>query len=135
KPRPNCGEENMPDYKWPPMDKRRVIGKPHTRLDGIQKASGAGKYNSDVKPQGMLFGALLTSPHAHAKVKSIDTSAAQALSGVTAVRVVAPAGTELQWAGAEIAFLAARTEEIANDAVRLIKVDYEVMPHLVDEED
>ncbi|HYL36501.1 MAG TPA: xanthine dehydrogenase family protein molybdopterin-binding subunit [Bryobacteraceae bacterium] len=126
---------NLPDYHWPPMGKRRVMGKPMNRLDGIAKSSGAAKYNSDVKPEGMLFGALLTSPHAHAKVKAIDTSAAQKLNGVEAVRVVANPGTEVQWAGAEIAFVAARTEEIANDAIRLIKVDYEVLPHLVSEED
>jgi xanthine dehydrogenase YagR molybdenum-binding subunit len=126
---------NTPDYHWPPMDKRRVMGKRISRLDGIAKSTGAAKYNSDLKPDGMLFGALLTSPYAHAKVKSVDSSAAEKLPGVTAVRVVAPAGTELQWAGADIAYVAARTEEIANDAVRLIKVDYEVMPHLVNEED
>src|SRR5258708_14881122 len=111
---------NTPDYHWPPMDKRRVMGKPLNRLDGIAKSTGAAKYNSDLKPSGMLFGALLTSPYAHATVKSIDTSAAEKLAGVTAVRVVAKAGTEIQWAGAEVAFVAATTEEIATDAVRLI---------------
>ncbi len=126
---------NATDYHWPPMDKRRVMGKRLDRLDGIAKSTGAAKYNSDIKPEGMLFGALLTSPYAHAKVKSIDTSAAEKLAGVTAVRAIVKAGDELQWAGQEIAFLAATTEEIANDAVRLIKVDYEVMPHLVLEED
>jgi xanthine dehydrogenase YagR molybdenum-binding subunit len=117
------------------MGKRRVMGKPMNRLDGLAKSTGAAKYNSDIKPDGMLFGALLTSPHAHAKVKSVDISAAQKLEGVAAVRVVANSGAEVQWAGAEIAFVAARTEEIANDAVRLIQVDYEVLPHLVNEED
>ncbi|HYL76077.1 MAG TPA: xanthine dehydrogenase family protein molybdopterin-binding subunit [Bryobacteraceae bacterium] len=126
---------NTPDYHWPPMGQRKVMGTRINRLDGIAKSTGAAKYNSDLKPDGMLFGALLTSPYAHAKVKSIDTSAAEKLKGVTAVRVVAKAGTEIQWAGAEIAFVAATTEEVANDAARLIKVDYEVMPHLVNEED
>ena len=79
---------NTPDYHWPPMDKRRVMGKRLDRLDGIAKSTGAAKYNSDLKPDGMLFGALLTSPHAHAKVKSIDTSAAEKLAGVTAVRAI-----------------------------------------------
>src|SRR2546425_1346316 len=112
---------NTPDYHWPPMDKRRVMGKRLNRLDGIAKATGAAKYNSDVHPEGMLFGALLTSPYAHAKVKSIDTSAAEKLAGVAAVRAVVKAGDEVQWAGAEIAFVAAKTEEIANDAIRLVK--------------
>ncbi len=126
---------NTPDYHWPPMDKRRVMGKRLDRLDGIAKSTGAAKYNSDLKPEGMLFGALLTSPHAHAKVTGIDTSAAEKLAGVTAVRAIVKAGDELQWAGQEMVFVAATTEEVANDAVRLIKVDYEVMPHLVLEED
>src|SRR5258706_9161465 len=81
---------NTPDYHWPPMDKRRVMGKRISRLDGIAKSTGAAKYNSDIKPDGMLFGALLTSPYAHAKVKSVDSSAAEKFPGVTAVRVVAP---------------------------------------------
>ncbi|MGI8740959.1 MAG: xanthine dehydrogenase family protein molybdopterin-binding subunit [Bryobacteraceae bacterium] len=125
----------MPEYSWPPMDKRRVMGKPLNRLDGIAKASGAAKYNSDLHPGGMLFGALLTSPYAHATVKSIDVSEAKALPGVTAVRVIIQPGAEVQWAGAEIAAVAAKTEEIANDAVRKIKVDYDVLPHVVREED
>ena len=125
----------MVDFKWPPMDKRRVMGKPLNRLDGIAKSTGSAKYPTDLRPDGMLFGALLTSPHAHAKVKSVDTSAAEKLPGVTAVRVIATPGTELQWAGAEVAAVAAKTEEIANDAIALIKVDYEIMPHVVREED
>lgn len=125
----------MPEYKWPPMNQRRVIGKRLSRLDGPAKSSGKAKYPSDLNPQGVLYGAMLTSPHAHAKVKSIDTKAAEAMKGVTSVRVVAPAGTELQWAGAEIAFVSAEKETIARDAVRAIKVDYEILPHLVKEED
>src|SRR5258708_20600686 len=114
---------NTPDYHWPPMDKRRVMGKRISRLDGIAKSTGAAKYNSDIKPDGMLFGALLTSPYAHAKVKSVDSSAAEKFPGVTAVRVVATPGTELQWAGAQIAFVAARAAEMANPAVRLTHED------------
>ena len=77
-----------PDYHYPPMDKRRVIGKPYKRLDGLAKSTGAAKYNSDIKPPGMLFAILLTSPYAHARVKSIDTSAAEKLQGVTAVQKI-----------------------------------------------
>ena len=126
---------NTPDYSWPPMEKRQVIGKPYKRLDGPQKASGRAKYCSDLKPKDLLFGVYLTSPHAHARVTSIDTSAAEKTAGVKAVHVVSPAGTEIQWAGTEIAAVAATTEEIARDAVRKIKVDYEVLPHLVKDED
>jgi len=90
---------NTPDYNWPPMEKRRVIGKPYKRLDGPQKASGRAKYCSDLKPRDMLFGVYLTSPHAHARITSIDTSEAEKTAGVKAVHVVSPAGTEVQWAG------------------------------------
>src|SRR6266851_5342226 len=125
----------MPEYSWPPQDTRRLMGKRISRIDGGQKASGRAKYASDTNKPGLLFGALLTSPHAHAKVVSVDTSEAKKVDGVTAVRVISGPGTEIQWAGTEIASVAATSEEIANDAVRKIKVQYEVMPHLVREED
>ncbi len=51
----------MPDYSWPPMEKRKVIGKRISRLDGMVKSTGAAKYNSDINPPGLLFGVLLTS--------------------------------------------------------------------------
>ncbi len=125
----------MAEYTWPAMEKRRVVGKRISRLDGPAKSSGKAKYPSDLNPSNILYGAILTSPHPHAKVKFIDTSAAESMKGVTSVRVVAPAGTEIQWAGAELAFVAADKETIARDAIRAIKVDYEVLPHLVREED
>lgn len=81
------------DYSWPPMDKRRVIGKRTSRLDGVAKASGRMKYGSDIKRPGLLFGVVLTSPYASARVKSIDTSEAEHSKGVAAVEVVSPAGT------------------------------------------
>jgi len=125
----------MPDYSWPPMEKRRVIGKRTSRLDGTAKASGKAKYSSDLNPPGLLHAVLLTAPHAHAKVKSVDTSAAQKFPGVTAVRVISGPGTEIQWAGTEIAVVSATTESAARDAVALIKVDYDVLPHVVREDD
>ncbi len=125
----------MPDYKWPDMEKRRVMGKRVSRLDGPVKSSGRAKYPSDKNAPGLLHGVFLTSPHAHAKITAIDTSEAQGMKGVTAVRVMAPAGTEVQWAGWEIASLAATSEDIARDALKKIKVTYEVLPHVVREED
>src|SRR5713101_3743354 len=125
----------MPDYSWPPEEKRKVIGKPTKRLDGGLKSSGRAKYSSDFNPKDLLFGALVTSPHAHARVTGIDTSEAEKLPGVTAVRVIASAGTELMWAGQEVASVAANTEEAAKDATRKVKVQYEVLPHLVREDD
>ncbi len=125
----------MPDYSWPPMEKRRIVGKRTSRLDGPDKASGKAKYPSDLNPPGLLHAVMLTSPHAHARVKTVDIAAAKKFPGVTAIRVISGPGTEVQWAGTEIAILAATSEAIARDAVALIKVDYEVLPHVVREDD
>jgi xanthine dehydrogenase YagR molybdenum-binding subunit len=125
----------MPDYSWPPMEKRKVMGKRISRLDGPLKSSGRAKYPSDHNKPGMLFGAMLTSPHAHAKIVSVDDSAAKAMKGVTAIRWMKQAGSELQWAGTEIALVTAESEEVAKDAVRAIKVKYDVLPHVVHEQD
>ena len=125
----------MPDYSWPPMEKRKVIGQRISRADGIVKSTGRAKYNSDLNPQGLAYAVVLTSPHAHAKVTSIDTSAAEKMKGVIGVRVVNGGGKELQWVGQEIAIVGADTEQIGRDAVRAIKVQYDVMDHLVDEHD
>jgi xanthine dehydrogenase YagR molybdenum-binding subunit len=122
-------------YDWPAADKRSLIGKRIERLDGPAKASGSAKYSYDMNRPGMLVAKLLTSPHAHAKVKSIDTSEAERSPGVRAVKVISAVGTELQWEGTEVAAVAADTEELARDGVRKIKVEYEVLPHLVKEED
>ncbi len=126
---------NTPDYSWPPMDKRKVMGQRLKRLDGPAKASGRARYSSDHNLKGMLFAAYQTSPHAHARVTAVDTSAAEKLPGVKAVHVMAPAGTEINWAGYEVAAVAATSEELARDAAGRIKVDYEVLPHFVREDD
>jgi xanthine dehydrogenase YagR molybdenum-binding subunit len=115
------------------MASRKVIGKSFKRLDGPAKSSGRAKYSSDVNVRGMLFGAYLTSPHAHCKITSIDTAAAEKMAGVKSVHVNAPAGTEVNWEGFEIAGVAATTEETAREAVRKIKIEYEVLPHFVKE--
>src|SRR5918994_4495420 len=117
----------MPSYSLPEPEKRKIIGQRISRLDGIDKSSGRAKYPSDRNPQGLLYAVLLTSPHAHAKVRSIDTSAAEKMKGVTGVRVISKPGTEIQWAGTEVAIVAATSEPLARDAVRAIKVDYEVL--------
>ena len=126
---------DTPNYAWPPMDQRRVMGKPTKRVDGPMKSSGRAKYASDHHQDGLLYGALLTSPYAHARVTSIDTSEAEKVPGVTAVHAIASAGTELMWRGQEVASVAAETEEIATAATRMIKVKYEELPHLVREDD
>jgi xanthine dehydrogenase YagR molybdenum-binding subunit len=117
------------------METRKQIGKSPRRLDGPAKSTGRAKYSSDQNIKGMLFAAILSSPHAHARITAIDTSAAEKVPGVKAVHVYAPAGTEIQWAHKEVAAVAATSEEVARDAVRKIKVEYDVMPHLVDDAD
>ena len=124
----------MAEYKWPPMEQRKLMGKRIARLDGPMKSSGRAKYPTDMNQPGLLFAVLLTSPHAHAKVKSIDVAPAKAIKGVTAVRVISGPGTEIQWAGTEVAAVSAVTEEIARDAAKAILVEYEVLTHLVKEE-
>ncbi len=125
----------MPDYKWPPAEKRRVIGKPFTRVDGMVKATGRAKYAYDIKRPGLLHGAVLTCPYAAARIISLDTSAAEKLKGVAAVEVVSKPGTLIAWAGTEVVAVAAETLDIARDAIRKIKVEYEVLPHVVNEAD
>src|SRR6185295_10225140 len=93
------------------------------------------KYSSDLNPKGMLFGIYVHSPYAHARVTSVDTAEAEKMPGVKAVEVMAPAGTEINWQGFEVAAVAATTEELARDAARKIKVDYEVLPHVISEAD
>jgi xanthine dehydrogenase YagR molybdenum-binding subunit len=117
--------------KWP--ENSRVIGGRIPRLDGMAKATGRAKYPSDVRPEGTLFGVMLYSPYASAKVKSIDISAAEKMPGVKAVIVIAEAGKILRYHGDDIAALAAETEDQARDAIRSIKVDYEVLPHVATE--
>src|SRR6516162_9958314 len=118
---------------WP--KKRRLIGSKVQRLDGPAKATGTAKYSYDINRKGMLHAIMLRSPHAHAKIKSLDTADAEKMPGVKAVHGIKKAGDELFWAGEEILALAADTEEHALDAVRAIKIEYEVLPHLVKEED
>src|SRR5437763_947316 len=128
----------MPEYSWPPMEKRRMIGKRISRLDGHLKATGRAKYASDFWRKDLLFGALVGSPYAHARVTKIDDSAAKAMKGVTAVYIIAEPGkptAELQWEGHEVAAVAAETEETARDAARALKIEYEVLPHVVKEDD
>jgi xanthine dehydrogenase YagR molybdenum-binding subunit len=125
----------MPDYKWPEASKRSLIGKRISRVDGPAKVSGKAKYTLDVKRPGMLYGTVVRSPHAHAKIVSIDTSAAEKMPGVKAVYVVNGPGTEVQWAGFEVVALAATSEQLAEDAARAVKVQYEPLPHVVKEED
>lgn len=125
----------MAEYKWPEEGKRTHIGKRISRLDGPDKVSGRAKYTYDITRPGMLYGKVLRSPFAHAKIISFDLSVAEKMPGVKAVKIIQEPGTEIQWAGDEIAVVAAETEAQAEDAMRAIKVTYEKLPHLVNEKD
>jgi xanthine dehydrogenase YagR molybdenum-binding subunit len=118
---------------WP--KERRLIGTKVQRVDGPYKATGRAKYSFDINRPGMLHAQILRCPYAHARIKGIDTTAAASLPGVKAFEPIAKEGTELYYAGDEVIAVAADTEEHAADAVRAIKVDYEVLEHLVHEED
>jgi len=121
----------MAEYKWPEAEKRSLIGKRISRVDGPAKVSGKAKYSYDLNRPGRLFGKVLRSPHAHAKIVSIDTSVAEKMPGVKAVKIIQEPGTEIQWGGDEIVAVAAVDEPTAEDAIRAITVKYEVLPHLV----
>jgi len=119
--------------KWPA--KRRLLGTKVQRLDGPEKATGRAKYSFDVTRPGLLHAAILRTPHAHCTVKKIDTTAAEKMPGFKAVYVIAKEGTELFFASEEVLALAADTEEHCRDALRAVKVDYDILPHQVKEED
>jgi xanthine dehydrogenase YagR molybdenum-binding subunit len=114
---------------WGPNDKHTILNHAWPRVDGPLKVSGAAHYTHDMRPKGMLFARILRCPHAHAKVTKFDSSAAEKIPGVAAV-IQGPL-TELRYSGAAVAAVAARTPEIADDALRAIVVDYEVLPHVV----
>jgi len=115
-------------YLWPA--KPAVIGTSVKRLDGPDKVAGRAKFSYDISRPGMIYGKILRSPHAHARIVAIDLSTAEKAPGVKAALVWKQPGAEVMFQGDEVAALAADTEEHAWDAMRLIKVDYEVLPHL-----
>lgn len=121
----------MPDYSWPDANDRSLIGKRISRIDSPAKVSGRAKYSYDYHGADMLFGKVLRSPHAKAKIVSIDISAAEKMPGVKAVEILEKPGSTVQWAGAEVVAVAAVDESAAEDAVRAIKVTYQPLPHLV----
>ena len=122
-------------YDWPVEGERSLIGKRIKRIDGPAKASGRAKYSYDINRPGLLFGRIYRSPYAHAKITGVDTSEAEKLPGVKSVQVILGVGKEVKWVGDEIVALAAVSEEIAEDALRKIKVNFDELPHLVLEED
>ena len=137
----------------------KYVGKNIPRNDGFDKATGLGQFTMDVSMPHMLYARVLRSPYAHAKVVKIDTSAAEALPGVvtvctfenttnkpfntSATMVTTPRPAEPvrdqtiftdepKYIGDEVAAVAAETEAIAAEAIKRIKVEYEVLPAVYD---
>ena len=117
-----------PKYAWP--EKPRLIGTRVSRIDGPLKVTGRAKYSYDILRPGMLYGRIVRSPHAHARLKSIDATAAEKAPGVKAVIINIKPGDKVLYPGEEIGALAAVTEQQAADALRMIKVEWEVLPAL-----
>ncbi|NPV68847.1 MAG: molybdopterin-dependent oxidoreductase [Anaerolineae bacterium] len=165
-------DENLPDSDGPAVQTRTrrplvvtppevrprsVVGKAEPKVDALKLALGRPVFTDDFEMRGMLYAALLTSPHAHARIRDIDTSAAEALPGVHAVltyknvpRVKYASGgqtypnppphdqvsldNKVRHVGDRVAVVAAETPEIAREALKLIRVDYEVLPAVFDPE-
>ena len=117
--------------QWP--TNRRVIGTKVQRLDGPVKATGRAKYSYDMNRPGMLHAKILRCPHAHARIRSIDTSACEKTPGFRGLHQLVKPNEVLYFAGAEVIAVAADTEEHAEDCLRAIRIDYEEMPFYVKE--
>jgi len=125
------------------------VGKPIPRQDALTKVTGEVRYMSDLTMPGMLWGRILRSPHPHALIRSIDISKAKAMPGVVVVLTHADIGglnaygiviqdqpvlcsDKVRFAGDSVAVLAAETKEIADTALQLIEVTYELLPGVFD---
>lgn len=108
------------------------MGKRIPRLNAVAIVTGQAKYTYDVNLPNLLYGKTLRCPLPHGRVRRIDVSKAEKLPGVKAVLVIANEGTKLRYAGEAVAAVVAVSEEIAEDALRLIEVEYEPLPFEVD---
>ena len=114
-------------YAWP--EKPTLINTSVKRLDGPDKVSGRAKYTYDINRPGMLYGRIVRSPLPHARIVSIDLSAALNAPGVKTALAWKDPGAEVMYQGDPVAAVAADTEEQARDAARLVRVRYETLPH------
>ncbi|HWW16123.1 MAG TPA: molybdopterin cofactor-binding domain-containing protein [Candidatus Dormibacteraeota bacterium] len=134
------------------MSEFSIIGKPTAMIDAAEKTTGAGKYTDDLSVPGMLVGKILHSPYPHARIKSIDTSRAGKLDGVVAVVIgkdapnpygILPVGHDehalaldkVRYVGDNVACVVAISEAIAERALELVDVEYEVLPAYFDPEE
>jgi CO/xanthine dehydrogenase Mo-binding subunit len=141
-----------------------TVGRATPRIDAVERVTGRAKYTNDVQLPGMLYARVLRSPHPHARIRSIDASKARALPGVKAIvthencQVVWGAGgiaggqqynddvkkitkqrryafnNPVRFVGDPVAAVAAESRHLAEQALRLIAVDYEVLPFVLDPE-
>jgi xanthine dehydrogenase YagR molybdenum-binding subunit len=118
---------------WP--KNRRLLGTKVQRLDGPEKSTGRAKYSFDINRPGLLHAKVVRCPYAHAKLKSVDLSAAEKVPGFKASHMMAKPGAEFNYAGEEILAIAADTEEHLADAMQAVKLEFEELPFYVKEED
>ena len=123
------------EYSWPARDKANVIGKDRTRLDGIEKSTGAAKYTYDVNFDNQLIAVALGCPYGHCQIKAIDIKEAAKSPGVVHIKVFEPVGREVHWEGELLAVVAAESEGAAAAAVDKIKVKYDKLDVFTDDED
>jgi xanthine dehydrogenase YagR molybdenum-binding subunit len=143
-------ETPEPGKEPEPWGKTNVIGKARPRIDAYERVSGAAIYPSDVLMANTLYGAVLRCPHPHAVVKKVDTKKAEAMPGVRSVISASTPEADLRWPyskdlgaklfdhlcrfeGEAVAAVAAETPYQAMDALRVVEVEYEVKPFVVDE--
>jgi CO/xanthine dehydrogenase Mo-binding subunit len=134
-----------------------VIGKRPVRHDGIEKVTGSALYGADIQLPGLLHGKVLRSPHAHARIKSIHTNKAEAhpdVKGVVTSMDLAPTGPieqdvvlgqtpsqnilakdKILYRGHPVAAVAASSPHVAEEALSLVEVEYEPLPHVTNVED
>lgn len=117
---------------WDADSALTVVGQPTPRVEGSLKASGAAVYTHDVRLPGMLYAAILRSPHACATLEHLDVAAALAQPGVVAAVPLAKVGDRLRFAGHDVAALAARSRGEARAALSAIAVRYRPEPFVVD---
>ncbi len=128
-------EVEIPAGDPPPLSEgqpRRVFGTRRPRLDGRFKVSGRAVYTHDVRRGNLLHGRILRSPHAHARIVSIDTSKAEKIPGVV---LHSPDKKVVRYHGDPVLALAAPSLAAADDALHAVNVTYEVLPHVVVLED
>jgi CO/xanthine dehydrogenase Mo-binding subunit len=132
----------------PATHKFKLVGTRPLRPDGVDKVTGRARFGADASAPGMLVGRILRSPHPHARIRKIDTSRAERLAGVKAIvtsRDFPEAKAALRdvmrnvmahdkvlYDGHAVAAVAATSAAVARQALRLIKVDYEILPHVTD---